>query len=146
MEKAKELLRPFAPFFADPEKVKVAHNGKFDLKFLARYDIHAVPPLWDTILAHYLLDPESRHGMDYLSETLLRYRPIPIEQLIGKGRKQRTMREVDPKEVLPYAAEDADVTLQLYHHLSPQMEEEHLRSDASDGRAAGDGAGGGACR
>ena len=80
------------------------------------------------MLAHYLLDPESRHGMDYLSETLLRYRPIPIELLIGKGRNQRTMREVDPKEVLPYAAEDADVTLRLYHHLSPQMEEEHLRS------------------
>ena len=128
MEQAKELLRPLAPFFADPEKVKVAQNGKFDLKFLARYDIHAVPPLWDTMLAHYLLDPEARHGMDYLSETLLRYRPIPIEQLIGKGRQQRTMREVAPEEVLPYAAEDADVTLRLYHHLAPQMEEEHLRS------------------
>ena len=129
MEEAKALLRPLAPFFADPEKVKVAQNGKFDLKFLSRYDLHAVPPLWDTMLAHYLLDPEARHGLDHLSETLLRYRPIPIEQLIGKGSKQRNMRQVEPREVLPYAAEDADLTLQLYHHLRPQIEgEDHLRS------------------
>ena len=129
MEEAKALLRPLAPFFADPEKVKVAQNGKFDLKFLSRYDLHVVPPLWDTMLAHYLLDPEARHGLDHLSETLLRYRPIPIDQLIGKGSKQRNMRQVDPREVLPYAAEDADLTLQLYHHLRPRIEgEEHLRS------------------
>lgn len=129
MEEAKTLLRPLAPFFADPEKVKVAQNGKFDLKFLSRYDLHTVPPLWDTMLAHYLLDPEARHGLDHLSETLLRYRPIPIEQLIGKGSKQRNMRQLEPKEVLPYAAEDADLTLQLYHHLRPRIEgEEHLRS------------------
>ena len=129
MEEAKTLLRPLAPFFADPEKVKVAQNGKFDLKFLSRYDLHAVPPLWDTMLAHYLLDPEARHGLDHLSETLLRYRPIPIEQLIGKGSKQRNMRQLEPREVLPYAAEDADLTLQLYHHLRPRIEgEEHLRS------------------
>ncbi len=129
MEEAKSLLRPLAPFFADPEKVKVAQNGKFDLKFLSRYDLHAVPPLWDTMLAHYLLDPEARHGLDHLSETLLRYRPIPIEQLIGKGRKQANMRKVEPREVLPYAAEDADLTLQLYHYLRPRIEgEEHLRS------------------
>ena len=128
MEEAKALLRPLAPFFSDPEKVKVAQNGKFDLKFLSRYDLHAVAPLWDTMLAHYLLDPEARHGLDHLSETLLRYRPIPIEQLIGKGSKQRNMRQVDPREVLPYAAEDADLTLQLYHYLRPQIEgEEHLR-------------------
>lgn len=128
MEEAKALLRPLAPFFADPEKVKVAQNGKFDLKFLARYDLHAVPPLWDTMLAHYLLDPEARHGLDHLSETLLRYRPIPIEQLIGKGKKQENMRKLEPREVLPYAAEDADLTLQLYHHLRPQIDgEEHLR-------------------
>lgn len=129
MEEAKVLLRPLAPFFADPEKVKVAQNGKFDLKFLSRYDLHVVAPLWDTMLAHYLLDPEARHGLDHLSETLLRYRPIPIEQLIGKGSKQRSMRQLEPREVLPYAAEDADLTLQLYHHLRPQIEgEEHLRS------------------
>ena len=129
MEEAKTLLRPLAPFFADPEKVKVAQNGKFDLKFLSRYDLHAVPPLWDTMLAHYLLDPEARHGLDHLSETLLRYRPIPIEQLIGKGSKQRNMRQLEPREVLPYAAEDADLTLQLYHHLRPRIEgEEHLKS------------------
>ena len=129
MEEAKTLLRPLAPFFADPEKVKVAQNGKFDLKVLSRYDLHAVPPLWDTMLAHYLLDPEARHGLDHLSETLLRYRPIPIEQLIGKGSKQRNMRQLEPREVLPYAAEDADLTLQLYHHLRPRIEgEEHLRS------------------
>ena len=129
MEEAKALLRPLAPFFADPEKVKVAQNGKFDLKFLSRYDLHTVPPLWDTMLAHYLLDPEARHGLDHLSETLLRYRPIPIEQLIGKGSKQRNMRQLEPREVLPYAAEDADLTLQLYHHLRPRIEgEEHLRS------------------
>lgn len=129
MEEAKALLRPLAPFFSDPEKVKVAQNGKFDLKFLSRYDLHAIPPLWDTMLAHYLLDPEARHGLDHLSETLLRYRPIPIEQLIGKGSKQRNMRQVDPGEVLPYAAEDADLALQLYHHLRPRIEgEEHLRS------------------
>lgn len=129
MEEAKALLRPLAPFFSDPEKVKVAQNGKFDLKFLSRYDLHAVAPLWDTMLAHYLLDPEARHGLDHLSETLLRYRPIPIEQLIGKGSKQRNMRQVEPREVLPYAAEDADLTLQLYHHLRPRIEgEEHLRS------------------
>ena len=129
MEEAKTLLRPLAPFFADPEKVKVAQNGKFDLKFLSRYDLHTAPPLWDTMLAHYLLDPEARHGLDHLSETLLRYRPIPIEQLIGKGSKQRNMRQLEPREVLPYAAEDADLTLQLYHHLRPRIEgEEHLRS------------------
>ena len=129
MEEAKALLRPLAPFFSDPKKVKVAQNGKFDLKFLSRYDLHAVAPLWDTMLAHYLLDPEARHGLDHLSETLLRYRPIPIEQLIGKGSKQRSMRQLEPREVLPYAAEDADLTLQLYHHLRPQIEgEEHLRS------------------
>lgn len=124
---AKRLLEPLAPFFQDPKKVKIGQNMKFDLKFLARYGLTAVAPLWDTMLAHYLLDPEKRHGMDYLSETLLHYRPIPITDLIGTGRKQRSMREVAPEEVLPYAAEDADVTLQLYHYLRPRMEEEHLR-------------------
>lgn len=101
--------------FQDPSLLKIGHNLKFDINVLSLYQIQVVPPAFDTMIAHYLMEPEMRHNMDYLSEVYLHYKPISIEQLIGKkGPHQQSMKNV-PKELLVnYACEDADVTYQLY--------------------------------
>jgi DNA polymerase-1 len=120
-----ELLRPL---ICDPGRTLIGHNLKFDLQVLAGYGLYPQGSLRDTMLAHYLLDPDGKHGLDMLSEQYLHYRPIPIEELIGiketKGNKtpQKNMRDV-PNEVLAiYAAEDADITRLLYAVLEPELE------------------------
>lgn len=112
-----EILRPA---FENPQILKVGQNMKFDLMVLHYYDIHPVGPFFDTMLAHYVLEPEQRHNMDYLANVYLNYEPVSIESLIGqKGAKQGSMRNVDLALIKEYAAEDADITLQLKHKLEP---------------------------
>lgn len=123
-EEARATVAPFAAPLENAAIRKVGQNIKFDLMVLIKYGIRVDGPLFDTMIAHYLLHPELRHNMDYLSETYLRYRPIAIESLIGpRGKGQRTMREVPVKDVCEYAAEDADVTWQLMEHFRPLLVE-----------------------
>ena len=121
------MLEIFKPFFESEEILKIAHNFKFDYKILAQYGVEIRGELFDTMIAHYLLNPDGRHGMDYLSEIYLKYQPISIESLIGKkGKNQKTLREVSLETQTNYAAEDADVTFQLYEVFSPQLKKENL--------------------
>ena len=119
-QKKLELIRPL---FEDENIMKIGQNLKYDISMLAQYGISVKGPLFDTMLAHYLLEPEQRHNMDYLAEVYLNYITIPIEDLIGKGRMQKTMREVPVELVKEYAAEDADITLQLYEKLLSLLKE-----------------------
>ena len=119
-QKKLELLRPL---FEDEGILKIGQNLKYDISMLSQYGINVKGKLFDTMLAHYLLEPEQRHNMDYLAEVYLNYITIPIEDLIGKGRQQKTMREVPIELVKEYAAEDADITLQLYEKLLPLLKE-----------------------
>ena len=119
-QKKLELLRPL---FEDESIIKIGQNLKYDISMLAQYGIMVKGKLFDTMLAHYLIEPEQRHNMDYLAEVYLNYLTIPIEDLIGKGRQQKTMREVPVELVKEYAAEDADITLQLYEKLLPLLKE-----------------------
>ena len=119
-QKKLELLRPL---FENESILKIGQNLKYDISMLAQYGISVKGKLFDTMLAHYLLEPEQRHNMDYLAEVYLNYLTIPIEDLIGKGRQQKTMREVPVELVKEYAAEDADITLQLYEKLLPLLKE-----------------------
>ena len=119
-QKKLELLRPL---FEDETILKIGQNLKYDISMLAQYGINVKGKMFDTMLAHYLLEPEQRHNMDYLAEVYLNYIIIPIEDLIGKGRQQKTMREVPIELTKEYAAEDADITLQLYEKLLPLLKE-----------------------
>ena len=119
-QKKLELLKPL---FEDENILKIGQNLKYDISMLAQYGIEVKGKMFDTMLAHYLLEPEQRHNMDYLAEVYLNYLTIPIEDLIGKGRQQKTMREVPLETVKEYAAEDADITLQLYEKLLPLLKE-----------------------
>ena len=119
-QKKLELLRPL---FEDESILKIGQNLKYDISMLAQYGINVRGKLFDTMLAHYLIEPEQRHNMDYLAEVYLNYFTIPIEDLIGKGRQQKTMREVPVEQVKEYAAEDADITLQLYEKLLPLLKD-----------------------
>lgn len=124
---AKEWLEIFRPVYESATILKVGQNLKYDLTVLASYGIHLHAPLFDTMLAHYLVQPELRHNMDYLAEIYLNYTPIPIEQLIGpKGRGQKNMADLTPAEICDYACEDADVTLQLYPPLRDELEKNEL--------------------
>ena len=126
-EEALAVLEIFKPFFESEEILKIAHNFKFDYKILAQYGVEIRGALFDTMIAHYLLNPDGRHGMDYLSEIYLKYQPISIESLIGKkGKNQKTLRKVSLETQTDYAAEDADVTFQLYEVFSPQLKKENL--------------------
>lgn len=111
------------PLLENESILKIGQNLKYDISVLRHYDIKVKGPLFDTMIAHYLLEPEQRHNMDYLAEVYLNYLTIPIEDLIGKGRTQRTMREVPVETVKEYAAEDADITFQLYQKLLPMLKE-----------------------
>ena len=123
-ETARKELLEFLPVFHDESIEKVAQNIKYDLTILKRYGIEVKGPLFDTMIAHYLFQPDMKHGMDLLAENYLNYKTIPIESLIGKkGKNQRSMRDLDPKEVLNYAAEDADITLQLKDIFAAKLKE-----------------------
>lgn len=119
---AQEIAQVFKPLFESKDIIKTGQNIKFDINILSWYDIQVAGPFFDTMIAHYLLQPDMRHNMDVLSETYLKYKPVSIEELIGKkGRNQLTMRNVDVETVKEYAAEDADITLQLKDVFEPEL-------------------------
>lgn len=126
-EKAKKILEIFRPVYENPKILKVGQNLKYDLTVLANYGIHLSGPLFDTMLAHYLIQPELRHNMDYLAEIYLNYKTIHIEELIGpKGRGQKNMGDLEPKDIYKYACEDADVTLRLMKPLAEELRKNNL--------------------
>ena len=126
-EKALKLLRILQPVFDNENTLKIGQNIKFDIQVLANYGIEVKGPLFDTMLAHYLLEPDMRHNMDLLSETYLSYTPVPIESLIGeKGKDQKNMRSVPVEKIVEYAVEDADVTYQLKEVFQPRIKSEGL--------------------
>jgi DNA polymerase-1 len=127
-EAAHEILDGLKPFFHNEAIEKIGQNLKYDIKVLANYGIEVKGKLFDTMLAHYLINPDMRHNMDVLAETYLNYTPVSIETLIGKkGKGQKTMREVPLEEQTEYAVEDADITLQLKHHFAKELGEANTR-------------------
>lgn len=123
-EEALKLVNIFKPVYENKETLKVGQNIKYDMEVLRNYGIEIQGPMFDTMIAHYLINPELHHNMDYMAETLLNYKTIHIEELIGeKGRHQKSMRDLEPKDVYEYAAEDADVTLKLKNVLEPKLKE-----------------------
>ena len=121
-EKALEILEPMKVFFENQEIKKIGHNLKYDLKVLKNYNINVKGQLFDTMVAHYLINPDMRHNMDILAETYLKYSPKSITELIGKkGINQRSMREVSIEDQTEYAVEDADITFQLKSHFEKEM-------------------------
>ncbi len=123
-EEAQELIEELRPFFEAENIQKIGQNLKYDIKVLAKYNIEVKGPLFDTMLAHYLINPDMRHNMDVLSETYLNYSPISIETLIGKkGKNQLSMRDVPLDKQTEYAVEDADITLQLKEHFEKELGE-----------------------
>ena len=125
-EKALKIVNAFKAVYESEKIVKVGQNIKYDMMVLANYGIHLAGKMFDTMIAHYIIAPELRHGMDYLAEVYLKYRTIHIDSLIGSGKKQRSMRELAPKDVYEYAAEDADVTLKLKNILEKELHEKGL--------------------
>lgn len=127
-EEAVAVLNSFKPFFEHLEIAKIGQNIKYDLLLLKKYGIEISGTLHDTMLSHYLIEPDMRHNMNLLSETYLGYTPVSIEELIGKkGKNQRTMRQVPLDLIAEYAAEDADVTVRLHQYLAPRLEAANLR-------------------
>lgn len=121
-EEALKIVNQFRPVFENEKSMKIGQNIKYDMIVLHNYDVEVKGPLFDTMVAHYVLQPELRHGMDYLAEIYLHYQTIPIEALIGpKGKNQKNMRDLDPKEVYRYACEDADITLKLKKVLEKEL-------------------------
>ena len=122
--KAMEWIHAFKPFWESEETEKIGQNVKYDISVLLNYDVQIKGPLFDTMIAHYLIQPDMRHNMDILAETYLNYETISIETLLGKkGKNQKNMRDIAPKEVLNYAAEDADITFQLKGVFEPKLVE-----------------------
>jgi DNA polymerase-1 len=123
-EAAQEIVEEFRQVFENESIVKIGQNLKYDISVLKNYDIEVKGELYDTMLAHYLIEPEKRHGMDYLADSYLNYEAVGIEELIGKkGKKQGSMRDVSPEIVTEYAGEDADITLQLKRILDVKLKE-----------------------
>ena len=121
---AQIILEAFRPFFENEEIEKIGRNLKYDLKVLLKYDLKVAGPLYDTMIAHYLINPDMRHNMDILAETYLNYSPQSITELIGKkGKNQGSMRDVPLDQQTQYAVEDADITLQLKHHFEKELAE-----------------------
>ena len=119
---AQKLVEIFRPFFENEEIEKIGQNIKYDILELRNYDIEVKGKLFDTMIAHYLLNPETGHGMDFMAETYLQYRTVHIAELIGpKGKNQKNMRDIDPAIVSDYAAEDADITLKLKNILEKEI-------------------------
>jgi DNA polymerase-1 len=122
-EKAQELVEVLRPFFESEEIEKIGQNLKYDIKVLANYKLKVKGPLFDTMLAHYIINPDMRHNMNILAETYLNYSPQPIEDLIGKGKNQKSMRSVDLEDQTQYAVEDADITFQLKTFFDKELKE-----------------------
>ena len=123
-EEALKIVNIFKPLYEDEKILKIGQNIKYDYEVLHKYGVTLKGKLFDTMIAHYLIQPELRHNMDYMAETLLNYKTIPIESLIGaKGKHQKSMRDLQPSKIYEYACEDADITLQLKHVLEPKLKE-----------------------
>jgi len=123
-ETTQTIIDAFRPFFENEQIEKIGHNLKYDLKVLLKYNLKVAGPLYDTMIAHYLINPDMRHNMDVLAETYLNYSPQSITELIGKkGKNQGSMRDVPLDQQTQYAVEDADITLQLKHHFEKELEE-----------------------
>jgi len=121
-EEALKILSLFKPVYESPRILKVGQNLKYDLEVLRNYGIRLCGPMWDTMIAHYLIQPELRHNMDFMAEAYLHYQTIHIDQLIGpRGKGQLSMRDLPPQKVYEYACEDADITLQLKNRLEPEL-------------------------
>ena len=126
-DEAKKIVAFFTPCFENLEIEKIGHNIKYDLKVLHRYGIKVLGPTFDTMIAHYLINPEAKQSMDFLANFYLNYQPISIETLIGKkGKGQGNMGDMKQEEISDYACEDADITLQLKQVLEPQIQKPHL--------------------
>ena len=121
-EEALQIVNIFKPAYENPEILKVGQNLKYDLEVLRNYGIELKGKMWDTMIAHYLIQPELHHNMDYMAEIYLNYQTIHIDELIGpKGKNQKSMRSLLPSQVYEYAAEDADITLRLKNKLEPEL-------------------------
>lgn len=121
-----EAIEALRPIYQNPDTLKVGQNLKYDLQVLQNHGIELCGPMFDTMIAHYLLHPEMRHGMDYLAEAYLHYQTIHIDELIGTGKNQKSMAELSPEEVYVYACEDTDITLRLKNLFAPELEKEGL--------------------
>lgn len=123
-QEALEYVDIFKPLYEDPDILKIGQNIKYDYMVLRNYGVDLQGRMFDTMLAHYVIQPELQHNMDYMAETLLNYQTVHIEELIGpKGKNQKNMRDLSPQEVYEYAAEDADITLRLKNVLEPRLKE-----------------------
>ena len=121
-EEALQIVNIFKPVYENEEILKIGQNLKYDLEVLRNYDIELKGKMWDTMIAHYLIQPELHHNMDYMAEIYLNYQTIHIDELIGpKGKNQKSMRSLLPSQVYEYAAEDADITLRLKNKLEPEL-------------------------
>jgi len=119
---AQKIVDIFKPLYEDEHILKIGQNLKYDLEVLRNYGVELRGKMWDTMIAHYLIQPELHHNMDYMAEVYLHYQTIHIDELIGpKGKSQRSMRDLSPTEVYEYACEDADITLQLKNKLEPEL-------------------------
>ncbi|WP_338791912.1 DNA polymerase I [Bernardetia sp. MNP-M8] len=123
-EERKEILNEFRSILENPKIIKIGQNIKYDYQIFYKYGIKLKGQFFDTMLAHYLLEPELRHNMDYLAQTILNYKTISYDEIVGTGKKAKTMAEFEPKEILNYAAEDADITLRLKEKLHFELEKE----------------------
>jgi DNA polymerase-1 len=129
IEEAIRIISYFSPTLQNIQIIKIGQNIKFDILVLRKYGLRIAGPLFDTMIAHYLLNPELRHGMDYLAETYLKYKTVHIEELIGpKGKNQLSMRNVELNKIAEYAAEDADITLKLKNLFEPELKKQGIES------------------
>lgn len=123
-KKAERIVNIFKPLYENTKILKIGQNIKYDMEVLMNYGVRLAAPMFDTMLAHYVLQPEQKHNMDILAETLLNYQTIHIDELIGpKGKSQKNMHDISPADICDYAAEDADITLRLYNVLKPRLKE-----------------------
>ena len=128
-DEAQKIVNKFKPVFENEKSVKVGQNIKYDMLVLSNYGVEIRGRMFDTMIAHYVLQPELHHGMDYLAEVYLKYETIKIEELIGpKGKNQKNMRDLPPSAVYKYACEDADVTLKLKHILEKELKEQGVEA------------------
>ena len=123
-EEAQKTVNIFKPLYENPKILKIGQNIKYDIEVLSNYGINIEGEIWDTMIAHYLIQPESKHNMDDMAEAYLKYQTVHIEELIGpKGKNQKNMRDLDPKDIYEYACEDADITLKLKNILIQKLKE-----------------------
>ncbi|MCP4522213.1 MAG: DNA polymerase I [Cytophagales bacterium] len=128
-EEAKEIVQEFKHIFEHQNILKIGQNIKYDMVVLKKYNVHVTLPLFDTMIAHYLIEPDMRHNMDFLAETYLNYVPVSIESLLGKkGKKQKKMSDLQAEQIVDYACEDADITLRLKNFFAPILDKNNLTS------------------